>query len=79
MLSHPQVSEHEKGLTVAINENGEIMKTAAGNVTNMEVEQTQSNSDASKEIICRLCKYYSVLKEIRPKIGLCTLWIGKEE
>ncbi|XP_037793079.1 uncharacterized protein LOC119588506 [Penaeus monodon] len=50
-----EVSEHEKGLTVAINENGEIMKTAAGNVTNMEVEQTPSNADASKEIICRLC------------------------
>ncbi|XP_047485975.1 uncharacterized protein LOC125037050 isoform X1 [Penaeus chinensis] len=50
-----EVSEHEKGLTVAINENGDIMKTAAGNVTNMEVEQTPSNADVSKEIICRLC------------------------
>lgn len=77
MFFHPQVSEHEKGLTVAINENGEIMKTAAGNVTNMEVEQTPSNADASKEIICRLCKYFNILKEFTPK--RYALWMYREE
>lgn len=50
-----EVSKRSAGLTVAINEHGEIMKTAPGNVRTMDVEQSMVGSGMSKELICRTC------------------------
>nr|XP_045600329.1 serine-rich adhesin for platelets-like isoform X2 [Procambarus clarkii]XP_045600330.1 serine-rich adhesin for platelets-like isoform X2 [Procambarus clarkii] len=50
-----EVSQHSAGLTVAINEHGEIVKTAPGNVRTIDVEQPTSSSGISKELICHTC------------------------
>lgn len=49
-----EASNSKSGLTVAINQNGEIVKTASGEIMSMDVDQSSSHSD-SKDLTCLLC------------------------
>ncbi|XP_068219428.1 serine-rich adhesin for platelets [Palaemon carinicauda] len=49
-----EASHSKSGVTVAINQNGEIVKTASGEIMSMEVDQPSAPAD-SKDLTCLLC------------------------
>ncbi|KAK4301668.1 hypothetical protein Pmani_026197 [Petrolisthes manimaculis] len=50
-----QVAQYSAGLTVAIDENGEVTKTARGDVTSMTLDDPASPSNLAEDLLCRLC------------------------
>lgn len=51
-----QVAQFSAGVTVAVDENGEVMKTARGDVTSMTLDDPASPSNLSEDLLCRLCE-----------------------
>ncbi|KAK3856537.1 hypothetical protein Pcinc_037147 [Petrolisthes cinctipes] len=50
-----QVAQYSAGVTVAIDENGEVTKTARGDVTSMTLDDPASPSNLAEDLLCRLC------------------------